>query len=181
MLAPTKDTITANKRTLTHQVQLTLSKISKELLKLSILSRLRSLSMLGIPDGRGLTPHAAVVSPIPRACGPGCPAMPTATVYAIASSLFRQSLTGHACTYVLRRLYQGIRRTQCKTDIVVSLQLKAVRASAHMLGLVMKSPSSLSAQPSRYQDQSVGMQSLLLAYGGLLLVTSVSCSLAALC
>ncbi len=68
MLAPTKDTITANKRTLTHQVQLTLSKISKELLKLSILSRLRSLSMLGIPDGGG--PHAAVVSPIPRACGP---------------------------------------------------------------------------------------------------------------
>lgn len=86
MLAPTKDTITAQKRSLTHQVQLTLSKISEELLKLSVLSRLRSLSMLGIPDGGGHPP--AVVSPIPRACSPGCPAMPTAIVYAIASSLF---------------------------------------------------------------------------------------------
>ncbi len=86
MLAPTKDTITAQKRSLTHQVQLTLSKISEELLKLSVLSRLRSLSMLGIPDGGGHPP--AVVSPIPRACSPGCPAMPTAIVYAIACSLF---------------------------------------------------------------------------------------------
>ncbi len=87
MLAPTESTITAKKRTLTYQVQVTLSKISKELLKLSILSCLRSLSMLGIPDGGGSP--SAVVSPIPRACSPGCPAMPTAIVYAIASSLVR--------------------------------------------------------------------------------------------
>ena len=139
MLAPRKDTITARKRTLIHQVQLTVSKISKELLKLSILSRLRSLSMLGIPDGGG--PCPAVVSPIPRACRPGRPAMPTAIAHAKPSSLFRHILTGHACTYVLCRLYQGTHCMQCNSAMFVSLQLESATASAHTLNWIVTSLS----------------------------------------